>query len=161
MKAGKDKVIAIHYTLSVDGEKVESSHEHGEQLWILLGHGQLIPGLEAAIEGHGAGESLVVDIAPIDGYGERQEGQIQRLSKKYVPNADRLKPGMSTVLKQKDGAQRAVTVHKVGMSTIDLDMNHPMAGKSLHFDVVLGQVRDASEEEITHGHAHAPGAEAH
>ncbi len=161
MKAGKDKVIAIHYTLTVDGTKVESSHDRGEQLWILLGHGQLIPGLEAAIEGHEAGDALAVDIAPADGYGERQDDQIQRLSKKYVPNADRLKPGMSTVLKQKDGGQRAVTVHKVGMSTIDLDMNHPMAGKVLHFDVALGEVRDASEEEVTHGHAHAPGAEAH
>ena len=161
MKAGKDKVISLHYTLTVAGDKVESSHDRGEPLWILLGHGQLIPGLETAIEGHGAGESLIVDIAPADGYGERQEGRVQRLSKKYVAQANRLKPGMTTVLKQKDGSQRAVTVHKVGMSTIDLDMNHPMAGKTLHFEVALNEVRDASAEEITHGHAHAPGAETH
>lgn len=161
MKAGKDKVISLHYTLTVDGEKVESSHDRDEQLWILLGHGQLIPGLEKALEGHAAGETLEVDVAAADGYGEREEGRIQRMSKKYFPHADRLKPGMLTVLQLKDGGQRAVTVHKVGMTAIDVDLNHPMAGKPLHFDVAIGEVRDATEEEIKHGHAHAPDAEAH
>ena len=161
MKAGKDKVIAIHYTLTVDGEKVESSHDRDEQLWILLGHGQLIPGLEKALEDHEAGETLQVEVAAADGYGERQEDQIQRMSKKYFPQANRLKPGMVTVLKLKDGGQRAVTVHKVGMSTIDVDLNHPMAGKALHFDVAISDVRDATEEELQHGHAHPPGGAAH
>lgn len=161
MQAGKDKVIALHYTLTVDGDKVESSLERGEPLWIVLGHGQLIPGLEAALEGHEQGDELAVDIAPADAYGERQDGQVQRMSKKYFAQADRLKPGMTTALRLKDGGQRVVTVHKVGMSTIDVDMNHPMAGKTLHFDVTLEQVRDATEEELAHGHAHAPGSEAH
>lgn len=161
MKAGKDKVIAIHYTLTVDGEKVESSHDRDEQLWVLLGYGQLIPGLEQALEGHEAGEDLQVEVAAAEGYGERQEGQIQRMSKKYFPQANRLKPGMVTVLQLKDGGQRAVTVHKVGMSAIDVDLNHPMAGKALHFNVSIGEVRDATADELKHGHAHAPGAEAH
>lgn len=161
MQAGRDKVIALHYTLTIDGEQVESSHDRGDELWVLLGHGQLIRGLEAAIEGHEAGESLSVDVAPEDGYGERQEGQVQRLSKKYLPQANRLKPGMTTVLSLKEGGQRVVSVHKVGMSTVDVDMNHPMAGKTLHFDVVLGTVREATADEITHGHAHSPGAPAH
>lgn len=161
MKVGKDKVISLHYTLTVDGKKVESSHDRDEQLWILLGHGQLIPGLETAMEGHEAGDDLAVDVAAADGYGERGEGQIQRMSKKYFPHANRLKPGMVTVLQLKEGGQRAVTVHKVGMSTIDVDLNHPMAGKSLHFDVSIGEVREATEEEVKHGHAHPPGDEAH
>jgi FKBP-type peptidyl-prolyl cis-trans isomerase SlyD len=161
MKAGKDKVIALHYTLTVDGEKVESSQDNGEQLWVLLGHGQLIPGLERALEGHEAGDTLQVEIAPADGYGERQEGQIQRVPKKYFQQAAKLKPGMTTVLALKEGGQRAVVVHKVGMSTVDVDLNHPMAGKTLHFDVAIGELRDATEEEIKHGHAHPPGAEAH
>jgi FKBP-type peptidyl-prolyl cis-trans isomerase SlyD len=161
MKAGKDKVISLHYTLTVDGDKVESSRDGGEALWVLLGHGQLIPGLETALDGHEAGESLQVDIAPADGYGERQEGQIQRVPKKYFRDAKYLKPGMTTVLALKEGGQRAVTVHKVGMSAIDVDLNHPMAGKTLHFDVTIEDVRDATEEELKHGHAHAPGAEAH
>jgi FKBP-type peptidyl-prolyl cis-trans isomerase SlyD len=161
MKAGKDKVVSLHYTLTVDGEKVESSHDRSEALWILLGHGQMIPGLETALEGHEAGETLQVEIAPVDGYGEREEGQIQRVSKKYFQQAARLKPGMSAVLSLKEGGQRVVTVHKVGMSTIDVDLNHPMAGKVLNFDVAINEVRDGSEEEIKHGHAHPPGAEAH
>jgi len=151
MKAGKDKVVALHYTLSVDGAKVESSHDNGEPLWILLGHGQLIPGLEKALEDHAAG----------DGYGERQEGQIQRVPKKYFQHARHLKPGMTTVLALKEGGQRAVTVHKVGMSTIDVDLNHPMAGKTLAFDVAIQEVRDATEEELKHGHAHPPGSAEH
>ena len=161
MKAGKDKVIALHYTLAVDGEKVESSHDNGEQLWVLLGHGQLIPGLERALEDHAAGDTLQVEIAPADGYGERQEGQIQRVPKKYFQQAARLKPGMTTVLALKEGGQRAVVVHKVGMTTVDVDLNHPMAGKTLHFDVTVGEVREATEEELKHGHAPPPGGEAH
>lgn len=161
MQAGKDKVVALHYTLSIDGGQVESSHDRGEELWVLLGRGQLIRGLETAIEGHETGDTLSVDVAPADGYGERQEGQIQRLSKKYVPLADRLKPGMTTVLTLKDGGRRVATVHKVGMSTVDLDMNHPMAGKTLHFEVSLGAIRDATPEELAHGHAHGPDGQAH
>ena len=161
MQAGKDKVIALHYTLTVDGDQVESSRDRGEPLWVVLGHGQLIPGLESALEGHEQGDALSVDIAPADAYGERQEGQVQRLSKKYLPHADRLKPGMTSVLRMKDGGQRAVTVHKVGMSTIDVDMNHPMAGKTLHFELELGAVREPTAEELSHGHAHAPDHVAH
>jgi FKBP-type peptidyl-prolyl cis-trans isomerase SlyD len=161
MKAGKDKVIALHYTLTVDGAKVESSHDNGEPLWVLLGHGQLIAGLERALEGHEAGETLTAEIAPADGYGEREEGRIQRVPKKYFQQAAKLKPGMTTVLALKEGGQRVVTVHKVGMSTIDVDVNHPMAGKTLHFEVAIEQVREATEEEIKHEHAHPPGAEAH
>ncbi|MEW9623623.1 FKBP-type peptidyl-prolyl cis-trans isomerase [Rhodanobacter geophilus] len=161
MKAGKDKVVALHYTLGVDGGKVESSHDRGEPLWILLGHGQLIPGLEKALEDHAAGDELQVSIAPADGYGERQAGQVQRVPKKYFRDAKYLKPGMTTVLALKEGGQRAVTVHKVGMSAIDVDLNHPMAGKTLHFDVSIQEVRDATEEELKHGHAHPPGSAEH
>jgi len=161
MKAGKDKVISLHYTLTVDGEKVESSLERNEPLWILLGHGQLIPGLEKALEGHEAGETLQAEIAPAEGYGERQEGLTQRVPKKYFQQAAKLKPGMTTVLALKEGGHRVVVVEKVGMTTVDVDLNHPMAGKTLNFDVTINEVRDGTEEEISHGHAHPPGAEAH
>ncbi len=160
MKAGKDKVVSLHYALTVDGEKVESSHDHDEALWVLLGHDQLIPGLEQALEGHEAGESLQVDVAPADGHGERQDDKIQRVPKKYLLDTNKLKPGMTTVLLLKNGGQRMVTVHKVGMTTVDVDLNHPMAGKTLHFDVTINEVRDGTEEEIQHGHAHPPGVDA-
>ena len=98
MKAGKDKVISLHYTLTVDGEKVESSLDRNEPLWVLLGHGQLIPGLEKALEDHEAGENLQVEVAAAEGYGERQPGMTQRVPKKYFQQAAKLKPGMTTVL---------------------------------------------------------------
>ena len=161
MKAGKDKVVSLHYTLTVDGEKVESSLDRNEPLWVLLGHGQLIPGLEKALEDHEAGESMQVEVVPTEGYGERQDDQIQRVPKKYFQNGAKLKVGDTTVLALKQGGQRVVTVHKVGMTTIDVDLNHPMAGKTLNFDVTINEVRDGTEEEIQHGHAHPPGADAH
>ncbi|GAB3040541.1 MULTISPECIES: peptidylprolyl isomerase [Oleiagrimonas] len=161
MKAGKDKVVSFHYTLTVDGAEAETSRAQEAPLQALLGRGQLIPGMERAIEGREAGETFAVDIAPEDGYGERREDLTQRLSKKYFHQAARLKPGMTTVLSLKEGGQRAVTVKKVGMSTIDVDLNHPMAGKALHFDIEIVEVREASEEELAHGHAHGPGGHEH
>ncbi len=140
MQAGKDKVIAFHYTLSVDGAQVESSRDRGEPLWVLLGHGQLITGLERALEGREAGETFEVEIPPADAYGERREGLSQRVPKKYFQQPARLKPGMTTV---------------------DVDLNHPLAGKTLRFDVAIETVREASEEELQHGHAHPPGVAAH
>lgn len=161
MQAGKDKVISFHYTLTVDGEQVESSREGGEPLWILLGHGQLIPGLEAGLEGKSAGDTFDVEIAPEQGYGLRQDGQTQRVPKKYFPNPAKLKAGQTTVLALKEGGQRAVVVQKVGMTTVDVDLNHPMAGKQLTFAIDVQDVRDASEEEIKHGHAHPKGDAEH
>lgn len=162
MQAGKGKVISFHYTLTVDGEKVESSIEGGEPLWILLGHGQLIPGLEAGLEGKSVGDTFDVEIAPEQGYGPRQEGMSQRVPKKYFPKEGKgLKVGDSTVLSLKEGGNRVVVVQKIGSSVVDIDLNHPMAGKTLHFNVDVQTVRDASEEEIAHGHAHPNGDGAH
>ena len=94
-------------------------------------------------------------------FRSRREDSIQRVPKKYFINGKKLKPGMTTVLTLKEGGQRAVTVHKVGMTTIDVDTNHPMAGKTLTFDIELVDVREASETEIQHGHVHADGEAAH
>ena len=162
MQAGKGKVISFHYTLTVDGEQVESSVENGEALWILLGHGQLITGLEAGLEGKSAGDAFDVTIEPEQGYGQRQEGMSQRVPKKYLPKqAKGLKVGDSTILSLKEGGNRVVVVQKIGSSVVDIDLNHPMAGKTLTFHVDVQNVRDASEEEIAHGHAHPNGDGAH
>lgn len=160
MKAEKDTVITLHYDLSSDGQQVESSRS-GEPLTVLLGRGQLIRGLEDAIDGHEEGERLHVELTPEQGYGERREGAIQRVPKKYFHAPQKLKVGMTTVLALKEGGQRPVTVHKVGMTTVDVDTNHPMAGKHLVFDVELVAVRAASAEEISHGHVHTPDTPAH
>jgi len=160
MKAATDTVVTLHYDLATGGEAVESSRE-GEPMQVLLGRGQLIKGLETAIDGHDAGDTFQVELGPDEAYGERREDSIQRVPKKYFINGKKLKPGMTTVLTLKEGGQRAVTVHKVGMTTIDVDTNHPMAGKTLTFDIELVDVREASETEIQHGHVHADGEAAH
>ena len=164
MKAARNTVVTFHYAVREAGEaggRIEDSRERGQPLFALLGYRQLVPGIEHALEGREAGERFEVELAPADAYGERREGMIQRVPKKYFRHADKLKPGMQTVLETREGGQRLVTVHKVGMSSIDVDHNHPLAGKSLHFDIEITAVRAATPEELEHGHAHPDGAHHH
>ena len=106
-----------------------------------------------------AGDSFGVDVAAADAYGERRDGLTQRVPKKHFGN-QRLVPGQQVVLQTNFGP-RAVTIQKVGMSVVDVDLNHPMAGKDLHFDVEIVDVREASPEEIEHGHVHGEGGHHH
>lgn len=165
MRAEKDSVVSFHYTVrdaaDAAAEPYDDSRQRGEPLLALLGHGQLVPGVEKALTGREADDKFEIDVAPEDAYGERQEGLLQRVPKKYFQNAQRLKPGMTTVLQTKDGGQRVVIVHKVGMSAIDVDHNHPLAGKTLHFDIEIVEVRAATPEEIAHGHAHPGDGHSH
>ncbi|HZH42897.1 MAG TPA: peptidylprolyl isomerase [Lysobacter sp.] len=159
MKIEKDRVVRFHYTVSEVGQAPMESSEGGEPLAILMGHGNIIPGLEKALEGREAGDKFEVDVPAAEAYGERREGLIQRVPKKYFREA-RLEPGMQTVLSTNFGP-RAVTIHKVGMSVVDVDLNHPMAGKDLHFAIEVVDVREAAPEEIEHGHVHGDGGHHH
>ena len=159
MKAGQDTVVSFQYRLSdLDGNLIEDSRQGERAPMVLLGRGQVIEGVERALEGHEAGDEFEVEVSPEQGYGEHREGMIQRVPKKYFRNAKRLRPGMTTVLSLRDGGQQSVVVHKVGMSTIDVDVNHPLAGKTLKFAIEVTGVREATPEELAHGHAHPPGA---
>ncbi|GAB3314352.1 peptidylprolyl isomerase [Luteimonas notoginsengisoli] len=159
LKIEKDRVVQFHYTVSEQGqEPVETSKER-EPLAILAGHGNIIPGLDKALEGHVAGDSFGVDVPAAEAYGERRDGLTQRVPKKHF-NEQKLAPGMQVVLNTNFGP-RAVTIQKVGMSVVDVDLNHPMAGKDLHFDIEIIDVREASKEEIEHGHVHGDGGHAH
>jgi FKBP-type peptidyl-prolyl cis-trans isomerase SlyD len=160
MQAEKDKVVTFHYHLTDEaGAAIDSSHER-EPLAILFGHGAIIPGLEQALAGHVAGDRFDVAVPPEQAYGLRREDYTQRVPKKYFRDGDHLRPGMSTVLSTQDG-HRSVTVLKVGSSVIDVDLNHPMAGKTLHFAIEIVEVRDATDEERAHGHVHGPGGHHH
>src|SRR3954470_15129077 len=162
MKVETGKVVVFHYAVSESGgEAVESSRDRAEPLAFLVGRGALIPGLEKALMGREAGERFEVDVEPADAYGERREDFTQRVPKKYFRDAEHLKPGMTTVLSVREGGQRQVTVQKVGSSVVDVDLNHPLAGKKLRFDVEIVDVRDASAEELSHGHAHGAGGHGH
>lgn len=164
MKIEKDRVVRFHYTVfdggesGSRGEPLETSKER-EPLTILAGHNSIIPGLDSALDGHVAGDSFGVDVPAVEAYGELREGLTQRVPKKHF-GGQKLAPGMQVVLNTNFG-QRPVTVQKVGMSVVDVDLNHPMAGKDLHFDVEIVDVREASKDEIEHGHAHGVGGHEH
>ena len=159
MKIEKDRVVRFHYTVGEVGQPATESSQGAEPLAILIGHGNIIPGLENAMEGREAGETFAVDVAAADAYGERREGLTQRIAKKHF-GEQRLVPGMQVVLQTEYGP-RAVTIEKVGMSVVDVDLNHPMAGKDLHFDIEIVDVREASAEEVEHGHVHGDGGHHH
>ena len=160
MKIEKDRVVRFHYTVSEAGEApVESSKEGGDPLTILVGHGNIIPGLEKALEGKEAGDSFKAAVPAAEAYGERREGLSQRIPKKHF-GAQKLEPGMQVVLQTNFGPP-AVTIEKVGMSVVDVDLNHPMAGKDLDFDLEVVEVREASAEELAHGHVHGDGGHQH
>jgi FKBP-type peptidyl-prolyl cis-trans isomerase SlyD len=160
MKIAKDTVARFHYKLSESGQFIESSFASGDPVAILVGKGNMIPGVEAALMDREAGDKFEVTVTPEQGYGLRRENFIQRVSKKYFRDVKYLVPGMQTVLGTSQG-QRVVTVVKVGGTVIDVDMNHPMAGKTLDFDIEVVDVRAAQAEELEHGHAHGVGGAQH
>ena len=160
MKIEKDRVVRFHYAVAEAGqEPVENSKDGGQPLAILFGHGNIIPGLEKAMEGKEAGDSFKAAVPAAEAYGERREGLSQRIPKKHF-GAQKLERGMQVVLQTNFGP-RAVTIEKVGMSVVDVDLNHPMAGKDLDFDIEVVEVREASAEELAHGHVHGDGGHQH
>jgi FKBP-type peptidyl-prolyl cis-trans isomerase SlyD len=159
MKIEDNSVVRFHYTVSEQGQGELESSRALEPLSVLIGHGNIIPGLEAAMKGREAGETFEVTITPEQAYGERREGLVQRLPRKHFKGA-KLSPGMQVVLPTDQG-QRAMTIKKVGISVVDVDLNHPMAGKVLNFDVEILDVREASAEEISHRHVHGDGGVKH
>jgi FKBP-type peptidyl-prolyl cis-trans isomerase SlyD len=159
MKIEKDRVVRFHYAVAEQGAEPVESSRGGEPLAILAGHGNIIPGLEKAMDGHEAGDKFSVDVPAAEAYGDKREGLSQRVPKKHFGN-QRLEPGMQVVLNTNFGP-RAVTIEKVGMSVVDVDLNHPMAGKDLHFDIEVVDVREATAEELEHGHVHGDGGHHH
>jgi FKBP-type peptidyl-prolyl cis-trans isomerase SlyD len=159
MKIEKDRVVRFHYTVAEPGQPAIETSREGEPLALLYGHGGIIPGLEAAMAGREAGDKFEVSVSPAEAYGERREGFTQRVPRKHFKNA-KLVPGMQVVLPT-DGGPRAMTVLKVGMSVVDVDLNHPMAGKTLDFEVDVVDVREATAEELAHGHVHGDGGVQH
>ncbi|MEO5623578.1 MAG: peptidylprolyl isomerase [Dokdonella sp.] len=162
MKIEANKVVSFHYTVNDGGAgPIDSSRERGEPLTVLIGQGNIIAGLETALKGHAVGDCFKVALAPADAYGERRANFTQRVPKKYFDDAESLRPGMSTVLQTQEAGSRMVVVHKIGSSVIDVDLNHPLAGKSLVFDIEIVDVRDATPEEVEHKHAHGAGGHEH
>ena len=156
MSIKKDSVVTFNYTLKDDAGEVIDSSSPGEPLAYLHGHGNLVPGLERELEGKSTGEKLTVKVAPADGYGELSKDLIQKVPRRSLKGIAKITVGMR-LHAQTDQGPRAVTVKAVTGDMVTIDGNHPLAGKNLNFDIDLVDVRDATEEELAHGHVHGPG----
>lgn len=160
MQITKNTVVQFHYTLKDDeGALLESSND-GDPMAFLCGHNNIIQGLEAAMEGKQKGDNFSVTLEPKDAYGDRKDGMTQRVPVKHMMGQKRWKKGMAGWIKT-DKGERQFTVVKLGKFMADVDFNHPLAGKVLTFDVDVVDVREATEEEISHRHAHGVGGHHH
>jgi len=162
MEIKKDTVVSFHYRLKNEaGEEIENSYD-SEAVAYLHGHGNIIGGLEHALEGKSGGENVSVTLSPKEAYGERVENAVQRVPIKHLYNAGKtkLKPGQVVAINTENGPKQA-TVIKAGKFNVDVDLNHPLAGQTLTFEVGIQSIRQATEEELSHGHAHGPGGHQH
>lgn len=153
MNITAEKVVLIDYTVTDSLGNLIDSSEGGEPLAYLHGFSNIIPGLEKALEGLKAGDSFAVDIAADEAYGEYREEMVQSLPRSSFHGIDEIEPGMVFHAQGPQGPVE-VTVTKVETDTITIDGNHPLAGKALKFTGAVVEVRDASAEEIAHGHVH-------
>ncbi len=160
MTIAEKKVVDFHYTLTSEaGVELDSSRER-EPMSYLHGAGNIIPGLEKAMEGRAEGDQFEIQVQPDEAYGARNPGNVQRIPLKRLGKVPRPRPGQVLGLQTQQGPVQ-VTVLKVGRFNIDVDANHPLAGQVLNFAVEIVKIRDATEEELSHGHAHGPGGHQH
>jgi FKBP-type peptidyl-prolyl cis-trans isomerase SlyD len=160
MQIAAHKVVKIHYTLTNEEGDILDSSRGQDPLAYIHGHGNIIPGLENALTGHSPGDRFQVTIPPEDAYGLRNDELVQSVPKSAFQGVDEILPGMQFQAQSPTGLQ-LVTVLDVEEDEVLLDGNHPMAGITLNFDVEVTDVRDASAEELDHGHVHGPGGHHH
>ena len=168
MTVTDDRAVAFHYKLAEVNKEGEvgpwlETSSADQPLWYLHGHGNVISGLEAAMLGKKVGDKIAITLAPEEAYGERQSNSFQRVPIKHLrltAAQKKLVPGMVVGVQTNRGVVSALIV-KAGRFNVDIDTNHPFAGRTLHYEVEIVVVRDAGAEEIEHGHAHAPGAHHH
>lgn len=160
MTITKNSVVQFHYTLTDEnGEQLESSRD-GDPVAYLHGHNNMIVGVENALEGKAEGDEFTVTVSPEEGYGEINPDAQQRVPTKHLQGAEKWAPGMVATVNTEQG-KRQVTIVKVGRFMVTVDLNHPLAGKTLTFAINVESVREATEEEISHGHAHGVGGHHH
>ena len=160
MKIAQEKVVSIHYTLKNAEGSVLDSSSGSDPLAYLHGAGNIIPGLESALEGKEAGEKLAVTVEPGQGYGDRDERLVQDVPRAAFKDVQELAPGMQFQAQGPQGT-RLVVVTQVAEETVTVDANHPLAGQTLHFEVEVAEVREATKEELEHGHVHGAGGHHH
>ena len=163
MIVDKNTVVRFHYRLS---EVTESGpqfleHSHDEDAMAYLhGAGAVIPGIEKAMQGKQQDDEFEITLKPDEAYGERLDDAKQRIPVKHLQQKKNLKSGMIVSVNTSNGP-REVMIEKVGKFNVDVDTNHPLAGKTLQFEIKIEEVRAATAEEISHGHVHGPGGHHH
>ncbi len=160
MQVAADKVVLIHYTLKDDSGKVLDTSSGSDPLAYIQGHGNLVAGLEKALEGKDQGARVSVSVAPAEGYGTHDAKLIQQVPKRSLQGAGTVQKGMQFQAQTEQG-MRVFTVTAVVGDMVSLDGNHPLAGQTLNFDVEIVEVRDATAEELEHGHVHGAGGHHH
>ena len=156
MKATRGKVVSLRYTLTDDSGALLDASRPGEPFAYLHGYDNIIRGLEAALEGKEASFASTVKVLPADGYGEHNPQAVLEVSREQFPPSEDTQVGMQ-VQGEGEGGLHTFTVVAVDHDKVTLDANHPMAGKNLNFDVEVLEVRDATTQELAHGHVHAHG----
>lgn len=154
MTITNDSVVTIEYTLrNGEGEVLDSSDENGSIAY-LHGHQNIVPGLEDALTGKAVGDKVNAKIEPSDGYGERREDLVFSVPRDRLPQEEELVEGMQFRAQVSEGQDLVVTLVDIAEDQVTLDGNHPLAGEKLVFDVEIKDVRDATAEELDHGHVH-------
>ncbi|MET8426718.1 peptidylprolyl isomerase [Nocardia sp. NPDC059091] len=154
MSIAADKVVSIEYTLKADDGEVLDTSVGEAPLVYLHGADNIVPGLEQALEGKSTGDELVVVVEPEDAYGEYLAELVSAVPRDMFEGVDELEPGMEFHAEAPDGDSQIVIVRQVDGDEVTIDANHPLAGQRLHFTVKVVDIRDASEDELAHGHPH-------
>ena len=160
MQIAPNSVAAFHYTLTDDENQVIDSSAGRDPLTYLHGSGQIVPGLEKQMEGRSAGDKFNAEVAPEEGYGAHQPELMQEVSCDAFQGVADIQPGMQFQGRGPQG-EINVTVTKVEEGKVFIDGNHPLASKTLHFAIEVTEVREASAEELEHGHVHGAGGHHH
>ncbi|MBT3343797.1 MAG: peptidylprolyl isomerase [Gemmatimonadetes bacterium] len=161
MQIAANSVVSIQYTLTNDAGETLDTSDGREPLMYLHGAGNIIPGLEKELLGKSVGDSLEVTVQPEEGYGQINDEMIQTVPRDAFGGVDKIEPGMQFEASDEDGGTQMIVVTAVEGDNVTVDGNHPLAGEVLHFAVTVEEIREASEEEVTHGHAHGPEGHGH
>lgn len=153
MLIGKNSVVSIHYTLTDDDGNILDTSMNDEPLHYLHGANNLIPGLENELTGKTVGAAFKVKVPPDEAYGVYRDELVQTVPLDLFKGVEEVRPGMQFETQGTNGPEMII-VTDVGNGEVTVDGNHPLAGKTLHFDVTVEAIRDASSEEIEHGHPH-------
>ncbi len=156
MEIARNRVVTFHYKVRDSEGSFSETSEDSDPAGYLHGRNNIVRGLENALQGRQAGEELTVTVPPEEAYGPRDPNGLVRVPIKHLIRPGKLEPGKVVSINTERGAQQA-TVLKVGRFNVDVDLNHPLAGRTLVFEVKILDVREATAEEIEHGHAHGPG----